>query len=270
MPSTPGDGAASSRPPEVWLRQGVRAKEGARASSASAISRRVPPCGVAGKVPVRIGSEEGDGPRPPPRAAPLPLPMPASAARATSSGPLVHRVDADGRRRLGRAREEARCSSGPDVEEAGWTPLPPSAELEALIEQTAREIAELESQEQFWADGSDVDDLDRQRYHETAPLPSLTPLQAPAPPRIQRLGRESRLDSKWARLQRELADPIEISRAYLDRVCRPQPEPAVPYMVPKEVVDEVVDSTRNPWQNSIESLSYNPLEFHIKSLCRPW
>ncbi|CAE8595792.1 unnamed protein product, partial [Polarella glacialis] len=87
-------------------------------------------------------------------------------------------------------------------------------------------------------------------------------------PKIARMPKERYLDPKWASVQRELLDPIEISLAYLDKSCRPSVEPEGPYW-PQSAAPEVA-RIRDPWENSIESLSFNPLEHHVKSLCRPW
>lgn len=273
----PPDGTGKARPSEAAHRLDGRPgrARGARASSASAVCRRGAASGAAAAAlarQCRHRDDERDGPRPPPLAAPLPpaTAPPGGLVSASNAG-----LDPDGGRRPGHARGKARASrdapgleSAPGAEELGWTPLPPSDKLEALIQQTAREIAELESQEQFWADSSDVDEDWHQREPEL--LPSLAPVEAPTPPRIQRLGRERRVDPKWARLQKELVDPIESSRAYLDRICRPQPEPVVPHRLPQGFLDEVMAATRNPLEDFTEILSYDPLEFHIRSLCRPW
>jgi len=140
-------------------------------------------------------------------------------------------------------------------------PLPRWSELEALIDQTAREIAELEGQEALSAMRDDGD------LQAATPVPQLPPFSEPRSPRIARVARASCLNQKWARAQRELIDPAELTRSFLDRSVMPQPKPPEPWWVPEDCPEVSMD--RDRWECSIESLSFDPLAYHVRSLCRP-
>jgi len=145
---------------------------------------------------------------------------------------------------------------------------PPGLELDAVIKRTVQEIALLEAEQNKLLD-SDAVLVDEQKEVVTTPeSASLIALDVPDAPRIARVSRENQADHKYARAQRELVDPIEITRAYLDRTCRPQRKVQEPYWVPFD--PDASRIARDPYECSIASLSFDPLEFQVKSLCRPW
>jgi len=146
---------------------------------------------------------------------------------------------------------------------AAQLPAPPTRDLEALIAQTAQEIAALE-----W-EATALDEVDEEEHPQPLPRPSaLLALDVPSPPKITRLSREQFLNPRWVRAQRELVDPVEIARSYLDRACQPEQKPFQPYWVASDVTDALV--TRQPLDSAVSLLSVDPLELHVKSLCQPW
>merc|ERR1712048_976230 len=124
-----------------------------------------------------------------------------------------------------------------------------------LIQQTEKEILVLEGEEKQMR--SEIDEL----HHEEEPLhvsmDALIPLDVPAAPKIARIPRESRIDQKWAAAQRDLVDPMQISRAYLDQTCLPVDKKFQPYWIDTNTID-VESLMANPFESSIESLPSDP------------
>ena len=156
---------------------------------------------------------------------------------------------------------KAHCSASPG-EKARKLPIPSPGgsvpELDSLIDQTLREIQELESQEEMWSKPAirDLEVVDTKH----APLPPVDPPKAPFILRAKKTigGAEERLERCAAEQKRR----GEI-RAYLKEACKPVRRPLMPMQVPKV---EISDSEmRRPWEASIETLSYNPLKSQIRS-----
>jgi len=158
----------------------------------------------------------------------------------------------------------------------GTRPLPSSSQVtpiekdewDELVQQTEREIRALEGMENRLRAQLSVHRQDETDINDP-PTEPLIGLDAPAAPRIPRIAREQRMDAKWASAQRDLVDPMESSRAYLDQVCRARPKTTAPYWVPVSAVD-LSRLKLNVRESSLESLSSDPLEKHLKDLCRPW
>jgi len=158
--------------------------------------------------------------------------------------------------------EKDTCRSAKAAEASG----PSHAEIQALINQTIQEIAELESQEQFWSQTSEA--CEQLFVEAEEPPAELPPVVPPSPPKIPRLPRERAGDPKLVKNPRactDSVDPAELSRAYLARACAPKARARQPFRLPTSTI---ASKLRNPWENSIESLSFNPLEHHIKSLAK--
>jgi len=144
----------------------------------------------------------------------------------------------------------------------------PRDELDVLIQRTAREIAELEAKEEMLRQRAYQEDEPALRP-VTNPEP-LVALDVPVPPGIARLARESRVERRWARTRERLVDPLEASRAYLERTCRPQPRGPRFYKAPENALACLAKVSEDPLQNALRSLSVDPLEAHMRSLCQPW
>lgn len=140
-------------------------------------------------------------------------------------------------------------------------PLPSHSELEALIDLAVREIAELEEQEeQLVRNKPATIQPELSENSRSDGLPPLAPVAAPSPPKLARVPR--------AQVHHDLLDPLEVTRAYLARSCRPVVQPQALLPLPS-AASQLARTAEDIWENSIESLSFNPLEHHIKSLCRP-
>jgi hypothetical protein len=147
-------------------------------------------------------------------------------------------------------------------------PAPPKHQLEALISRTELEIEMLEHEAMRCArDDQGVEEEMERPQPLPAPMP-LPTLEVPTPPKISRLGRGHVLDPKWVRAQRELVDPVDVTRSYLDRACRPQPKPVQPHWVTIKAADSRRKAQSQ--ETAVSRLSYDPLEIHVKSLCQPW
>lgn len=170
-------------------------------------------------------------------------------------------VDGDDMPRTAPAPTEETCIMA-DVAEIDDEPLPPRHELADLIRRTALEIEMLEHEQQKLIHNEE-DEV------QSVPEPTALPaIDVPDPPKISRIARAQCIDPKWARKQQELVDPTEITRAYLDRACRPQGKVHQPHWIPSEFVR--MHKTQQPWESAVESFSVDPLEAHVKSLCQPW
>mmetsp|Transcript_28876 Transcript_28876/g.76186 ORF Transcript_28876/g.76186 Transcript_28876/m.76186 type:complete len:208 (-) Transcript_28876:191-814(-) len=133
-------------------------------------------------------------------------------------------------------------------------PLPPTQDLEKLIAQTVQEIASLEEKalcldEREEPTGTDV------------PIAVLTSLDVPAPRKIVRVRRPGQGRRPGAE-----TDPLEATRAFLYRKCKPQPKQMQPLWLSFDCSVGLGD----PLKGSLDSLSHDPLEMHVKSLCQPW
>eukprot|EP00928_Gymnodinium_smaydae_P047288 TRINITY_DN3154_c0_g5_i1.p1 TRINITY_DN3154_c0_g5~~TRINITY_DN3154_c0_g5_i1.p1 ORF type:complete len:872 (+),score=168.80 TRINITY_DN3154_c0_g5_i1:173-2788(+) len=182
---------------------------------------------------------------------------------------------------------------------AGDSEEPPCDELEFLIEQTAREIRELEGEESTilaeladlrrregprGAVAAGVKGTSREGVVESSKSsPPLVSLEVPEPPLRSRLPRERCVDHRWASAQEALADPVAISRAYLDRVCLAPLLPAGPcWLSPTTIAaaatgeladDEGFESYLGGGRGRAKPPDFqlpDDLEAHLRSLCQPW
>lgn len=132
--------------------------------------------------------------------------------------------------------------------------------LEALIDQTIRDIQTLETQEQLWSHPDPDDHFveDDSKAERFGPLP---PVEVPQPPLIPR-ARKATGDAEKQRARAE-AERRKAVREYLKEACKPTLRPRSPYVAPK--LDLLDSEQRRPWENSMESLSLYPLEAKICS-----
>lgn len=202
--------------------------------------------GGAGPGPAAYASEV-EVPRPQPRPLPAPTPAPAGAALAL------------------RAAASAPWLAEPAPPACTLVALRPESDLERLIKRTAREIADLEGEEANLL--ADIE-ASRAEPHRPPPRPEqLVPLELPEAPLRMRLPREARVDARWATAQRELLDPAEISRAYLDRACCPSAKPGGPYWPSPWTAEELTSQRRRLQGRPHEAIMSDPLENHVRSLC---
>jgi len=143
----------------------------------------------------------------------------------------------------------------------------PTEVLDALIEKTAREVEALEDERQQW----EIEAAQSEKSigpDDEEQGGKVVPLEVPAPPRIPRAPRESSVDKRWVRTQRESMEPLAACREYLDRVCRPQAPAPKPQWL--EAGSKNLLGAEHSEECSITSLSVDPLAEHVKSLCQPW
>eukprot|EP00435_Cladocopium_sp_Y103_P070413 s193_g35.t1 len=133
-------------------------------------------------------------------------------------------------------------------------------DLEFLIDQTMREIRELETKEQIWSQPDDFLGYETQALESTLrPLPTVDPPEAPRMLRARKS--TGRIESQ----QRQVTEVArrKAVREYLREACKPRPRALVAMVAPKLEISDA--QMRRPWENSMESLSYNPLAARIHS-----
>mmetsp|Transcript_42524 Transcript_42524/g.92419 ORF Transcript_42524/g.92419 Transcript_42524/m.92419 type:complete len:214 (-) Transcript_42524:9-650(-) len=141
----------------------------------------------------------------------------------------------------------------------GTTALVP--DLELLIDRTMREIRELETKEQIWSQPDDSGDVSTQALELTVsqPLPTVAFPEAPGILRARKTtgGVESQ--------QRQVTEVArrKALREYLREACKPRPKALVCMVAAKPEISDA--QMRRPWENSMESLSYNPLAARLRS-----
>ncbi|CAE7457387.1 unnamed protein product [Symbiodinium natans] len=137
-------------------------------------------------------------------------------------------------------------------------PIPLTAELEALIGKTLREIQVLENQEKLWSQP----EPDLQLEFKAEQLQhSFSKVNVPSPPQIPRAKRPPATGAREAE-----EEAVEHCRRFLAEACRPHVKIRMAYPVPHLEVSQVADmQLRRPFENSLESMSFNPLEFRIRS-----
>lgn len=225
--------------------------------------------------------------------------MPAGAARGQSSGATARRPSRGQRapdpaheqlwsasghlQRRGASASAPTAASGPTLTgfdatscktsagDAGEEPLPERRLLDAEIERTLREIAGLEEESLLLQQALH----DERAAPKPAPgdaaasLPPLPPVEAPEPPKISRISREAWVDPKWDKARRELIDPLPLLRSYLDRTCRPPLSAPKPCWVPANTPG-IAEPGSDFWEGSVETMTVDPVEQHIKNLCKPF
>eukprot|EP00439_Symbiodinium_sp_Y106_P070701 s1009_g12.t1 len=130
--------------------------------------------------------------------------------------------------------------------------MPLTAELEELIDKTICEIQELESQErQCLLQESDSSQDARAEVQQ-----NFSKVDVPSPPQIPRARRPVTTGAREAEVE-----AVEHCRRFLAQACRPQVKIRTPYAVPK--FDLTDTELRHPFDESLESMSFDPLAFRI-------
>lgn len=203
--------------------------------------------------PRRSDSDTSLAPRCPPEPASCdrpPDPVELAPRRAAQPTPCPERLQGD---RVARLKVGAAVAVARE-----HVPVPLTSDLESLIARTARQIAELEDEEAAFARAAD-----KREATIVLESPPIVPLEVPPPPASRRQLGFCSVTQKWSEKQRELIDPMEMSRAYLERLNRPVAKPQQPFWPPSPQHGDSVHI-------SSVSLSFDPLEDHVRGLCQPW
>eukprot|EP00927_Polykrikos_kofoidii_P034066 TRINITY_DN28900_c0_g1_i1.p1 TRINITY_DN28900_c0_g1~~TRINITY_DN28900_c0_g1_i1.p1 ORF type:complete len:724 (+),score=96.07 TRINITY_DN28900_c0_g1_i1:239-2410(+) len=141
----------------------------------------------------------------------------------------------------------------------------PRSELERLIGEIADRIHTLEDEEASLI-GRNRRSQELERLPEASDLVSL---EVPAARELARVPKERRVDPKWAEAQRCLIDPVSLSRAYLDRTCRPRAVARQPFWLAPGDVD-MGNVSAVLAETTAEDFSPDPIDRHVLNLCQRW
>ncbi|CAE7944235.1 hypothetical protein AK812_SmicGene23436 [Symbiodinium microadriaticum] len=130
--------------------------------------------------------------------------------------------------------------------------IPLTAELEELIDKTISEIQELESQERLFL----LQESDSSQDARAELRQNFSKVDVPSPPQIPRAKRPVTTGAREAEVE-----AVEHCRRFLAQACRPQVKIRTPYAVPKFDLTDV--ELRHPFEKSLESMSFDPLQFRI-------
>eukprot|EP00746_Dinoflagellata_sp_MGD_P161469 gnl/MRDRNA2_/MRDRNA2_88626_c0_seq1.p1 gnl/MRDRNA2_/MRDRNA2_88626_c0~~gnl/MRDRNA2_/MRDRNA2_88626_c0_seq1.p1 ORF type:complete len:199 (-),score=30.66 gnl/MRDRNA2_/MRDRNA2_88626_c0_seq1:348-860(-) len=154
--------------------------------------------------------------------------------------------------------------------------------LQSQIQQTESEIAALKDLQEF-AEASNASEAMKgypqnvaaskrraqsagasTRSQQKSNGSQLTSLDLPVPPQIQRMSNR-RVDPKWKK-NREGVDPIAFSRELLRKSLHSPLPPLEPLWEPLSVLENAENGIAgDPMEDSITSLSHDPLRFHLYS-----
>eukprot|EP00929_Paragymnodinium_shiwhaense_P109043 TRINITY_DN75400_c0_g1_i1.p1 TRINITY_DN75400_c0_g1~~TRINITY_DN75400_c0_g1_i1.p1 ORF type:complete len:598 (-),score=90.05 TRINITY_DN75400_c0_g1_i1:247-2040(-) len=192
----------------------------------------------------------------------------------TGSTPTVsaeNEVDSSANPPAGRA-ETAQDGDESEELEARCVPEPVQLSgedhLDALIHQTMDEIAALELERTSMHLRKDGYPKPGQPAVEVASTPMVS-LAVPEAPELPRVPRDRRLDPKWAAAQKELLDPTELARAYLDSGILQRWKAPGAAWPPAGCVDPGKAMTHLQ-EDTLMGLEHDYLEAHVMSLCQSW
>ncbi|CAE7271390.1 unnamed protein product [Symbiodinium sp. CCMP2456] len=204
-------------------------------------------------MPAKSSRDDLEAPRPAPQAMDQPhrdrgelrlgCPMP----RASETGPTMPgRVQAE---QLSSQEFHGGLAAGNVVQQDA---MPLTAELEELIDKTITEIQELESQERLFL----LQESDSSQDARAELRQNFSKVDVLSPPQIPRAKRPVTTGAREAEVE-----AVEHCRRFLAQACRPQVKIRTPYAVPK--FDLTDAELRHPFEKSLESMSFDPLEFRI-------